>query len=442
MRRFARPPQCFRSTGIANEPGPRLRARILLLIAVSACAAVALWNTVKPMPAGTHVVSLPARLADPQLTVLGAPDEILNRELADIDRAAQLIVLDQLPVGREIGQRLLLARRRRPNIKIVVVADSLDAGSGGTPREYLQALEQSGVIVARVRLDRLRDPTPLYSALWRLGVGWWSDPFEEAPGGWRAALRRLNLKRDHRQLIVADDGSGGWISLVPGGGDLAVEIANGPARDIAASELEIAAWSTGDDRLPRAPPSGNRGFGSIDVRFLSEGAIRGALLDAVATATAGDAVSLRAPVLSEPRMIAATLAAAQRGARVAVLLDPDAAPNRAVAAELTRKSSGRIEVRWEAPGARGASALVLVQNHRELWADVSAAGLTRPALGDLNLESAVELRLPGHAAAARALCGHFARVWDAASAYPRYAEDSSAAYWEYRLLQAASLAAF
>jgi hypothetical protein len=440
MRRCARPPPCSRPTGIAS--GPRPRARTLLLIASSACAAVALWNAVKPMPAGTHVVSFPARLAEPQLTVLGARDEILLRELADIDRAAQMVVLDEAPVGREIGQRLLLAKRRRPNLKIVVVADGLDEASGGTPREYLQALEQSGVIVARVRLDRLRDPSPLYSALWRLGIAWWSDPFEEAPGGWRAALRRLNLKRDHRQLIVADDGSGGWISLMPGAGDLAVEIAGGPARDIAASELEIAAWSTGDDRLPQAPPTGSRGFGSIDARFLTEGAIRGALLDALGDAAAGDAVSLRVPMLSERRMIAAALAAAARGARVAVLLDPEAAPNRAVGAELTRKSSGRIEVRWEPAGARGASSLVLVQSRRELWADVSAAGLTRPALGDLNLEAATELRLPEHAAAARALCGHFARAWGTAAPYARYADDSTAAYWRYRLLEAAGLAAF
>jgi hypothetical protein len=149
-----------------------------------------------------------------------------------------------------------------------------------------------------------------------------------------------------------------------------------------------------------------------------------------------------APRLSERRVIAAALAAAERGARVAVLLDPDAAPNRAVGAELTRKGSGRIEVRWQPPGARGTSSLVLVQSRGELWADVSAAGLTRPALGDLNLEAAAELRLPEHAAAARALCAHFASAWGAAAPYARYADDSAAAYWRYRLLEAAGLAAF
>ena len=259
----------------------------------------------------------------------------------------------------------------------------------------------------------------------------------------RAALRRLNSKRDHRQLIVADDGAGGWISLMPVGGDLAVEIAGGPARDIAASELEIAAWSTGDDRLPRAPAADGRGFGSIDARFLTEGAIRGALLEALAAAAGGDAVSLSASTLSERRVIAAALAAAERGARVAVLLDPDAAPNRAVGAELIRKSSGRIEVRWQPPSAaHGTTSLVLVQSPRELWADVSAAGLTRAALGDLNLEAAAELRLPEQAAAARVLRDHFARAWGAAAPYARYANDAAAAYWRYRLLEATELAAF
>ena len=71
------------------------------------------------------------------------------------------------------------------------------------------------------------------------------------------------------------------------GGDLAVQITGGLARDIAASELEIAAWSSGDDRLPRAAARSPRGPGSIDARFLTEGAIRGAMLDALGAAARG-----------------------------------------------------------------------------------------------------------------------------------------------------------
>src|SRR5580692_11150979 len=195
------------------------RGRTLLLIAVLAWAAVAVWNAQKPLPPGTRVASLAARLAESQVQVISASaagSEIEARELAAIDRANELIVLDAAPLSRALGRGLLLQRSKRPNIKIVLVSDPRSEAYGGTPMEYLESLERAGVIVARVRLDRLRDCIPFYSALWRLALGWWSDPFDEHPDdpGLRAALRAQNHKADQRRLFVADDGAGGWMSVV------------------------------------------------------------------------------------------------------------------------------------------------------------------------------------------------------------------------------------
>ena len=85
--------------------------------------------------------------------------------------------------------------------------------------------------MARVRLDRLRDSNPLYSGVWRLLFGWWSDPFDEPAG--RVTLltwsRMRNCKADQRQLVVADDGSGGM-------GRRAIAPTGAPAR----------AWCCGD----------------------------------------------------------------------------------------------------------------------------------------------------------------------------------------------------
>jgi len=420
--------------------------RIVLLLLVLAWASIALWSSAKPMPPGTRIASLPARLAESQVTLIhdsAQHREILARELEAIDRADELIVLDQVPVARAIGQRLLLRKRERPNVKIVLVSDPLDETRGGTPAEYLSALEQAGVIVARARLDRLRDVTALYSAFWRLTVSWWSDAFDEPAGGLRSALRGFNLKRDQRALFVADDGSGGFVSIIPAGigGDLALQIAGGLARDMVASELQIAAWSTNDDRLPLPPPPARyHGLGSIDARFLTEGAIRGALVDALAAAREGDEVSLAARALSDRPLIVAALGAAAHGARVRVLLDPDAQPNRAVAEELSGEGAGHIEVRWSGPGrAADPAALLMVHRRGELWASVGAADYTRLSLGDLNLEAAVELRLPERAMAAHALDDYFAQVWSGAA---RHAEDPRSGYWRYRFMEAAGLAAY
>src|SRR5580693_5702639 len=427
---------------------PRGRT-LLVVIAVLAWAAVAAWNALKPLPPGTHVASLATRLTESQVQIVAlsaAGSDIEARELAAIERASELIVLDAAPLSRAVGRGLLLQRTKRPNIKIVLVSDPRSEAYGGTPVEYLESLERAGVIVARVRLDRLRDCIPLYSALWRLTVGWWSEPFDEHPvePGLRASLRARNRKADQRRLLVADDGAGGWVSLLSAApdGDLAVQITGDLARDIAASEIKIAAWSSGDDRLPVPPRTAAGGPGSIDARFLTEGAIRGAMLDALGTAAAGDEVGLAAPRLSDRRVIGALLRAAARGAQVRVLLDPGATPNSSVAAELERGGSGNIELRWRERPALATAAFAFVARRGELWASTGAADFTRPSLDDVDLESAIELRLPERAAAARALESHFAAKWAAGAAYPRYAVESQADYWQYRLMAAAPLAAY
>ena len=82
-------------------------------------------------------------------------------------------------------------------------------------------------------------------------------------------------------------------------------------------------------------------MGAIDARFLTEGAIRAALVDAFAAAVAGDEIRLATPALGDRSLITAMLKAVARGARVRVLLDADAPPNPAVAGELMRASTRR-----------------------------------------------------------------------------------------------------
>lgn len=309
------------------------RAKTLLLVLLLAWLSLMFWNTAKPLPPGTHLVSQTARLSDADVDFLyesprraaAAPD------LSAIDHAEQLIVLDRSPVTRELAQRLLARKHLRPHLKIVLVTDPANEAFGGSPAQTLTSLEQAGVIVARVRLDRLRDSNPLYSGLWRLAFGWWSDPFDETPG--RATLpalaRTRNSKSDQRQLVVADDGSGGWIAIIAPAGAAASLTLRGPlARTIIAGELQVAAWSTDDDRLPVGPSMDDRGVGSIDARFLTEGAIETALLDAIAAAGSGDRLAIAVENFSERRLIAAALRAAARGASLQVLLARNREPTR------------------------------------------------------------------------------------------------------------------
>jgi hypothetical protein len=415
---------------------------VLLLLA--AWVTVAFWNAVKPLPPGTRAMSLPARLAESDVEFIrAAPQQtVLGRALNLVEHAEQLIVIDQSPLPREIAQALLLRRHQRPHLQIVVIVDPAPAAYGGTPAQDLQALERQGIIVARVRLERLRDSNPIYSALWRIGFAWWSDPFEEAanPQGIAAQTRQLNAKADQRQMLVADDGAGGWVSLTGAPESPTALLVRGAlAQDIMAAELSLASWSD-EDRLPAVPPAHGRGLGTIDARFLTEGAISAALLETLSALEAGDAIFLATHQLSDRGVIAALLRAASRGAQVRVLLDPLPNPNLGSAGELSRN---RVAVRWaiDRPGAPRSS-LLLVRHGKDASIYFGSANFTRRNLADLNLECAMELRAPAGGVLPATFNEYFAARWTAAAEYPRYADESAATYWGFRLAEATGLSRF
>lgn len=422
----------------------RSAAAALLL----AWALLALWHSAKPLPPGTHVVSQTYRLPDsdvdfsygavlhPAAAVQGA---------AAIEHAEALIVVDRSPLTAELADALLARKRLRPNVVMVAITDPGDAAYGGTGSRIQDALERSGIIVVRARLDRLRDSNPLYSGLWRLLLGWWSDPYDERPGRITPAAwaRRQNFKADGRQLLAADDGSGGWtVMLAPAAGAAALTLRGAPARAVIASELRIAAWSSDDDRLPAIPAAAGRGVGSIDTRFLTEGAVAGALLETLRAAARGDRIGIEVEDLSERRIVAEMLRAAARGAHLQVVLARNAEPNAAVAAELEAGGLGRIELRWRAAAAMPNPALLLVRHGADLWVNWGAPGFTRRNLDDLNLTAGVELRMPARTAAARSIAGYFAQSWARAAADPSFADGSTTAYWRYRFAEATGLSSF
>ncbi|HWY93935.1 MAG TPA: phospholipase D-like domain-containing protein [Steroidobacteraceae bacterium] len=438
-----------------DPPAPATRSRfargaqIALLVLLLAWLSLVFWNSAKPLPPGTHIASQVSRLSEADVDFVqesARRPESPGRVMSAIDHAEQLIVIDRSPVSQELAQHLLARKRARPNLRVVLVTDPGNEAFGGTPLQTLTSLEESGIIVARVRLERLRDSNPLYSGLWRLMFGWWSDPFDETPGQVTlpAWSRMRNFKADQRQLVVADDGSGGWTAAIGSAGASAGLILRGSlARSMIAGELQIAAWSADDDRLPAGPPMDGRGVGSIDARFLTEGAIETALLDAIAAAGSGDEISIAVQNWSDRRLVAAALGAAGRGARLHVLLARNRMPNQAVAGELLDGGGSRIEVRWCSSGTEASLPKLLVVQHRnDLWMNFGSANFTRRNLGDLNLESSVELRMPARAAPARAVTEYFNKLWSNAAAEADLEHPSPASYWHYRFAEATGLSRF
>jgi hypothetical protein len=200
--------------------------------------------------------------------------------------------------------------------------------------------------------------------------------------------------------------------------------------------LQLAAWSSDDDRLPGAPPVENRGVGTIDARVLTEGAIHAALRDAIAGAGGGDSVSVMARALGDRQLVQALVRATAQGAHLQLLLDPGLPANQAVAAELLRTAAGSIDVRWAARGAGTHACFVLIQHRNDVWLNLGSAEFTRRALDDLNLETNIELHMPARAPPARAAAESFARAFASGTAYADHADERRSLYWRYRLAEA------
>lgn len=481
----------------------RHRRRIFLSALLLLLLGIGLWQTNKPLPAGTTVDSGDIGIADEQLAFLhdltyrdpaGMPvheQQLFDAVFRIVDEAQTTLVLDFFlfndqagsagnsyrRLSRELADHLLAARHARPGLRILVLTDPINDVYGGAPSLLLQELDRGGIEVVRTNLVRLRDSNPGYSAPWRLFVQWWGNspaiswlpnPFAEGPAkiSLRSWLSLLNFKANHRKLIVADRADGTWTGLVAsanphdassGHSNVAVQFSGPLVGHLLASELAIARFSGWSGEIPATPPA-QTGDGASRIAFVSEESIRIRLLSIIDTTGSEDVIAIAMFYLSDRKIITALLAAAQRGTRVRLILDPnkdafgiekDGIPNRPVARELIGASNGAIAVRWyQTHGEQFHTKLVLVARKDRVIASLGSANLTRRNLGNYNLEANVQLDLPRTSVPAEEMLAYFERLWSNADGngftvgYEAYRDDSRLRYWRYRLMEATGLSTF
>jgi hypothetical protein len=493
------------------------------------------WHSTKPLPPGLRVAAewtpVPADdvrlLADvTSADAYGQPivrQEIFEEMLRMIRDARRFVVLDQflfnahdgagprartpsLAVGRSLStdlrDALIAARRAQPQLQVLLITDPINDVYGGMPSGDLHALRGAGVDVVVTDLDRLRDPNPLYSSLWRLAIRWWSgdgrgdgwlpNPLAVGPSRvtFRAWARLLNMKANHRKVLIADDGVGGLVGLVgsmnphdasSAHSNLALQVRGAALEPLLASELAVARFSgwrgewptpTASSSAARTPP-GIDANGAADadmaafasgalvrVRALTEGAIADAVLERLARAGPATRIEVAMFYLSDRRVIAALLAAAARGAAIRVLLDPNkdafgreksGIPNRPVASELVARSDGAIRLRWyRTHGEQFHVKMLAVRDPDRIWLTIGSANLTRRNVADFNLEANLAVEAAPSAGITLAVERWFETLWNnrgpAGVEYTTdlgtFADPSQSSYWAYRLLEWTGLSSF
>lgn len=499
----------------ARQRRRRRRRRIFrgsLLTILLAWCAVGAWHSYKPMPPGTDVASPWSEVPLNDLHLLtdvtvtdGRGQVVVRQQIYDevlriVDAAEEYIVLDfflfnehrgvtsedSRPPHRvlteELRDRLLARRAARPELKVLFVTDPINDIYGSMPSPDLEALRAAGVEVVLTDLDQLRDSNPIYSALWRMTVKWWAS--DEPGQGWlpnpldtgptrvslSAWLRLLNFKANHRKLIVADDGKGGIVGLVTSANphdassahsNIGLRFSGATAAAALASELAVARFSgwSGDWRPP-TPTATASMVNVARLRLVSERAIKDTLSSVIRTTESGESIAIAIFYLSDRDIVDDLVDAADRGVNIRLILDPnkdafgrtkDGVPNRPVAAELRRRSGGKIEVRWyRTHGEQFHTKLALVRRADSVFALLGSANFTRRNLAGYNLETSVALETGLATPLAQELINYFETLWqndpvalhEFTTDFPTYEDQSFTRYWRYRLMEATGLSTF
>ncbi len=447
----------------------RFRKRWILWPIALLWAGVGLWQTHKPMPAGTDVhtpwVAVDAAdvqfltdltYNDPQGRLL-SEQQIFDEVLRIIDEANSFVVADfflfndfmgaadapQRRLSNELAEHLIARRAQLPSLTVLLITDPINDVYGSVPSPLLQRLRDGGINVVVTDMRPLRDSNPVYSTLWRMFGQWWPvkpgkgslpNPFDTEPAQISLAswLSLLNFKANHRKLIVADRADGELVALVTSANphdassahsNVALRFVGGPAQQIVESELGVARFSgwQGHVLASSRGSAPSDAANTVQLSFLTEQSIREHLIDAIDSTRNGDAVRIATFYLADRKVIAALLQAARRNVSVQLVLDPnrdafgrqkDGVPNRPVAHELVNESDGRIQVRWyRTHGEQFHTKLALITRGNRLIASIGSANLTRRNLGNFNLEANIAIDADAKSPLALQMLSYFDRLW-------------------------------
>ncbi|PRO67308.1 phospholipase [Alkalicoccus urumqiensis] len=450
-------------------------------------AVMALVHTQKSVPAGLSVtgdfhVSDVELLQDITYEKDGETvheQEIMDSVLKVIEKAEDHIVADMFlfngeynpaydfpDLSGELAGALAAKKRENPEMEIVVLTDPINTGYDTYEAEALASMDEAGVDVIYTDLSELRDSNPLYSGWWRSYLQWWEpgengilpNPFSpEAPDFTVPSYASLlNFKANHRKVVLSEKeavvSTGNPHDASAWHSNTAIHIEGPVVDDLLASEKAAASFS-GEAIEAEAEPAESRTSGP-EVRLITEGGIREALLEEINEAENGDVVWMGMFYLSDRGVIGALKEAEAGGADVRLILDPNkdafgrekaGIPNRQTAAELMEAG---VEVRWyNTQGEQYHTKTTFIQRGETSSTITGSSNLTRRNLQDYNLETNLHVKTEEGAGFSEEMESYFTRLWENEGGLYTvdssvYEDDSLWKYWLYRFQEASGLSTF
>lgn len=413
---------------------------IIASVVIGLAAAVSIYNFIKSMPAGTRYEGAGCFLPEKSvkffydLTYMDKNNKrVCEQEIFDefyrmVAGAKKIIVADiflinpfqgpvaetQRPLFSEFISAMLKKKKENPEIKIYVITDPINIVYGGLASPELESLKAAGIEVAFTDLDKLRDSNYLYSGFWRLLFKWAGNsdkggivpnPLSNRKEGIsiRSVLRVLNFKANHRKVLITDSGEN-LSALVMTGNisdassahvNFAVRVDGCAALQALESERGVAAFS--GMAIPEFGTKPTENTGDVEVRYITESKIASAVEKALNEADDKTSIRISQFFFSDRSIVKSLIKAVNRGAKVRLILDPNkdafgrvtnGNPNRPVAAELLKKTKGKIEIRWyDTHGEQMHGKMLLLENPAGYLMIQGSGNYTRRNIRDYNLEA-------------------------------------------------------
>jgi phosphatidylserine/phosphatidylglycerophosphate/cardiolipin synthase-like enzyme len=456
---------------------------VLALLLVCYCLTL-LWGVYKPLPDGVSIESDMYYVSDEQITFLSditykntTEQEIFAGVFDIIDSAEEYLVLDMflfgsspeskyVPVASQLTDALLTKRAENLSMPIVFVTDYFNTFYGSYKTDEIQQLEEHNISIVFTNMNRMRDSNPLYTSFWRMFIqpfgspsftgGVIDNPLGNGSVSIRSVLALPNFKANHRKIILNENeaiiSSANPHDASSLHSNVAIRIQDKRfISDMIDAEQAIARIS--QSSFPSIEYGSitlnNSSAASIGVKYLTEGKIRDAIVQEIASATAQDTIKIGMFYFSERDIVDALKQAAKRGVSIELILDANkdafgreknGIPNRPVAHEL-REAGAKIAW-YDTHGEQFHTKIFIKEQPEHIIIILGSGNYTKRNIADYNFEANIYVIAPRESIIAQEVTRYWERISEYTLAYEAYEDDSLFKYLLYRVQEKLGLSTF
>ena len=429
-----------------------------LLVVLGLIGGYTTYGLLKPMPEGLAYESLEHHVENVEFLYdltyekdekLVVERQIFERMLEMVAAAEDFIVMDMFLFNEqyegeknypELTEKLteaLIEKKRSDDIEITVITDQINTVYGSYKPPHFEKLEKAGIDVVVTNLTPLRDANPIYSGFWRAflkqfgreGERWITNPLnEDGPKvTLRSYFKMFNLKGNHRKVLATEQevmitsfnvhDASGFNS------NIAFVVRGEIIHDVHHSEQAVVNFSE-PQQLPEVKRTVQNlgGKGKLSVKLLTEGRTHRHLVEEIMRSDGRDSIHIAMFFLSERKVVDELIAAANRGVKVQLLLDPNEAafgndkigiPNRPVAKQMFAENQEQLEVRfYDTNGEQFHTKMMVINKQNETVVIGGSANFTRRSLNNYNLDTSLKVVSPKDHPFAQEVNDYYSRIWN------------------------------